>query len=90
VPAVQKPNLLVRDLQQLQNNRVSSHVPQKSLLLLTALPDRGAFLNTQLAQPQEDLQKTLALELKFRILFQNTPGGSQRVKEMHLHGPEQL
>lgn len=63
--AIQKPNLFVRDLQQLQHNRMSSHVPQKSLLLFPAFPDRGAFLNTQLAEPQQDLEKTLTLELKF-------------------------
>lgn len=57
---------------------MSSHVPQKSLLLLTAFPDRGAFLNTELAEPQQDLEKRLALELRFRVLFQSMPGGSQR------------
>ena len=57
---------------------MSAHVPQKSLLLLTAFPDRGAFLNTELAEPQQDLEKRLALELKFWLLFQSMPGGSQR------------
>jgi len=63
VAAVQKPNLFIRDLQQFKHNCVSSHVPQQSLLLLAALPDRGALLDTQLAEPEQDLEKRFALEL---------------------------
>lgn len=57
-----KPHLLVRDLQQLQHHGVSPHVPQESLLLLPALPHRGPLLHAELAEPQQDLQETLALE----------------------------
>lgn len=82
-----KPNLFIRDLQQFQHNCVGSHVPQESLLLLTAFPDGSAFLNAELAEPQQDLEKRLALELEIWGLFQSMPGGSWRaaVKCTDLH-----
>lgn len=78
VTGIQKPNLFVRDLQQLQHNRMSSHVPQKPLLLLTAFPDWGTFLNAELAEPQQDLEKRLDLEPRFWVIFQSTSGGCYR------------
>lgn len=50
---------------------MGSHVPQESLLLLTAFPDGGAFLNAELAEPQQNLEKRLALELETWGLFQS-------------------
>lgn len=49
--------LLVWDLQQLQDHGVRPHVPQQPLLLLPALPAREAFLDAELAEPQQDLGK---------------------------------
>lgn len=57
---------------------MSSHVPQKPLLLFTAFPDRGAFLNAELAEPQQDLEKRLDLEPRFWVIFQSTSGGCYR------------
>lgn len=47
--------LLVWDLKQLENNGVGPHVSQQPLLLLLALPARQTFLDTQLAETQQDL-----------------------------------
>lgn len=49
--------LLVWDLQELQDHGVRPHVPQQPLLLLPALPTREAFLDAQLAEPQQDLER---------------------------------
>lgn len=50
-------HLLVGNLQQLQHHGVRAHVPQQALLLLPALPHRRALLNTEFAQPNQNLSE---------------------------------
>lgn len=52
-----KSYLLVWDLQKLQDHGVRTHVPQQPLLLLPALPTGQTFLDAQLAEPKQDLNK---------------------------------
>lgn len=73
---VQKPNLFIGDLQQFKHNCMCSHVPQQSLLLLAALADRGALLDAQLAEPQQDLEKRFALEPGCFRMCHTAPGES--------------
>lgn len=48
-------HLLVGDLQQLQHHGMGAHVPEQALLLLPALPHRGALLDTEFAESNQNL-----------------------------------
>lgn len=48
-------HLLVGDLQQLQHHGMGTHVPEQALLLLPALPHRGALLDTEFAESNQNL-----------------------------------